>query len=131
MPGWPRPGWPARRRSRGLCISTSTYGVLVLADRGEEAVQAAGVAAVLLASRLAVPAAPASLDDPAGIDAAAVPAPRGRRERPIIAPCLIGPETPQRELDDGQHRDRRAVLRRRWARTRRSASSWRSGTAPR
>src|SRR6185437_4355407 len=35
-------------RSRGLSISSSTYGVLVLADRGEDAVKTAGVAAVLL-----------------------------------------------------------------------------------
>src|SRR5712692_1219320 len=46
-------------RATGLSIVTSTNGVLVLADRGEEAVQAAGVTAVLLAARLAVPTATA------------------------------------------------------------------------
>jgi hypothetical protein len=86
-------------RSRGLSIATSTYGVLVLADRGEEAVKAAGVAAVLLASRLAMPAAPASIDDPVGIDAALARLREAGAERPVIAPCLIGPETPHHELE--------------------------------
>jgi hypothetical protein len=86
-------------RSRGLSIATSTYGVLVLADRGEEAVKAAGVAAVLLASRLAMPAAPASIDDPAGIDAALARLHEAGAERPVIAPCLIGPETALQELE--------------------------------
>ena len=80
-------------RSRGLSIASSTYGVLVLADRGEDAVKTAGVAAVLLASRLAMPAAPASIDDPAGIDAALTRLREAGAERPVIAPCVIGPET--------------------------------------
>jgi CbiX len=86
-------------RSRGLSIATSTYGVVVLADRGDEAIKTAGVAAVLLASRLAMPAAPASIDDPASIEAALARLREAGAERPVIAPCLIGPETPQRELD--------------------------------
>jgi sirohydrochlorin ferrochelatase len=86
-------------RSRGLSISTSTFGVLVLADRGDEAVQTAGVAAVLLASRLAMPAAPASIDDPAGIDAALARLREAGAQQPVIAPCLIGPETDLRELE--------------------------------
>jgi sirohydrochlorin ferrochelatase len=86
-------------RSRGLSISTSTFGVLVLADRGDEAVQTAGVAAVLLASRLAMPAAPASIDDPAGIDAALARLREAGAQQPVIAPCLIGPETDPRELE--------------------------------
>jgi hypothetical protein len=85
-------------RSRGLSIATSTFGVLVLADRGDDAVKTAGVAAVLLASRLAMPAAPASIDDPAGIDAALARLREAGAQRPVIAPCLIGPETPEHEL---------------------------------
>jgi hypothetical protein len=92
-------GLARESRSRGLSISTATYGVLVLADRGEEAVQAAGVAAVLLASRLAMPAAPASIDDPAGIDAALARLREAGAGHPVIAPCLIGPETSQRDLE--------------------------------
>jgi hypothetical protein len=86
-------------RSRGLSIASSTYGVLVLADRGEEAVKTAGVAAVLLASRLAMPAAPASIDDPAGIDAALARLREAGAQHPVIAPCLIGPETPVADLE--------------------------------
>jgi sirohydrochlorin ferrochelatase len=92
-------GLARESRSRGLSISTSTYGVVVLADRGEEAVQAAGVAAVLLASRLAMPAAPASIDDPAGVESALHRLREAGAARPVIAPCLIGPETPRRELE--------------------------------
>jgi hypothetical protein len=86
-------------RSRGLSISTASYGVLVLADRGDEAMKAAGVAAVLLASRLAMPAAPASIDDRASIDAGLTRLRETGAEWPVIAPCLIGPETPAQELD--------------------------------
>jgi hypothetical protein len=92
-------GLARETRSRGLSISASTYGVLVLADRGEDAVKAAGVAAVLLASRLAMPAAPASIDDPAGIDWALARLREAGAQRPVIAPCLIGPETQRSELD--------------------------------
>jgi sirohydrochlorin ferrochelatase len=92
-------GLARETRSRGLSISSSNYGVLVLADRGEESVQAAGVAAVLLASRLTLPTAHASIDDPAGIDAALSRLREAGAARPIIAPCMIGPETPQRDLD--------------------------------
>ncbi|HMH93943.1 MAG TPA: hypothetical protein VK586_23040 [Streptosporangiaceae bacterium] len=86
-------------RSRGLTMSTATYGVVVLADRGEEAVKNAGVAAVLLASRLSMPAAPASIDDPASLDRALARLRDSGAERPVISPCLIGPETPDRDLE--------------------------------
>jgi hypothetical protein len=92
-------GLARNARSRGLSISTTNYGVIVLADRGVEATGAAGVAAVLLASRLAMPTAPASIDDPASIDAALARLREAGAERPVIAPCLIGPETPWRELE--------------------------------
>ena len=86
-------------RSRGLTMATATYGVVVLADRGEEAVKNAGVAAVLLASRLSVPAAPASIDDPASVDRALARLRDSGAERPVISPCLIGPETPDGDLE--------------------------------
>jgi hypothetical protein len=85
-------------RSRGLTMTSATYGVVVLADRGEEAVKNAGVAAVLLASRLSMPAAPASIDDRASIDRALSRLRDSGAERPVISPCLIGPETPDGEL---------------------------------
>jgi hypothetical protein len=73
--------------------------VVVLADRGEEAVKNAGVAAVLLASRLSMPAAPASIDDPASVDRALARLRDSGAERPVISPCLIGPETPAGDLE--------------------------------
>ena len=86
-------------RSRGLTTATATYGVVVLADRGEEAVKNVGVAAVLLASRLSVPAAPASIDDPASLDRALARLRDSGADRPVISPCLIGPETPDGDLE--------------------------------
>ncbi len=73
--------------------------MLVLADRGEDAVKTAGVAAVLLASRLAMPAAPASIDDPAGIDAALARLREAGAQHPVIAPCVIGPETSVADIE--------------------------------
>jgi sirohydrochlorin ferrochelatase len=92
-------GLARNARSRGLSISTSNFGVLVLADRGDDAVKTAGVAAVLLASRLAMPAAPASIDDTPSIEAALARLRETGAERPVIAPCLIGPETPPHEIE--------------------------------
>jgi hypothetical protein len=86
-------------RSRGLTMNSGTYGVVVLADRGEDAVKNAGVAAVLLASRLSMPAAPASIDDPASVDRALARLRDSGAERPVISPCLIGPETPAGDLE--------------------------------
>jgi hypothetical protein len=86
-------------RSRGLTMTSATYGVVVLADRGEEAVKNAGVAAVLLASRLSMPAAPASIDDRASMDRALSRLRDSGAERPVLSPCLIGPETPDGELE--------------------------------
>ncbi len=67
-------------RARGLNIAAGATGIIVVADRGPQALADAGVSTLLLASRLAVPAAPASLGDPASIDAAVTrlrrPAPR-------------------------------------------------------
>jgi CbiX len=86
-------------RARGLSIITAANGVLVLADRGDAAVRAAGVAAVLLAGRLAAPAAHASIDDPHGIASAVTRLRDAGASRVAIAPCVIGPETDPRELD--------------------------------
>jgi hypothetical protein len=86
-------------RATGLSIVTSTNGVLVLADRGDEAAQAAGVTAVLLAARLAVPTAAASLGDPGSVDSALARLREAGVSRPAIAPCVIGPETPPHEIE--------------------------------
>ena len=92
-------GLARESRVRGLSISTVANGVLVLADRGDDAVRAAGVAAVLLAGRLAAPAVHASIDDPQGIASAAERLQAMGASRVAIAPCIIGPETDPRELD--------------------------------
>jgi hypothetical protein len=86
-------------RARGLSIATAANGALVVADRGPEAMQAAGVTAVLLAARLAMPTAPASIDDQDSIDAALARLHEAGVSRPAIAPCVIGPETPEHELE--------------------------------
>ena len=85
-------------RVRGLSIANAANGVIVLADRGREAAQAAGVIAVLLASRLAIPAAPASLGDQASIDAAIASLRAAGASRLAIGPCVIGPENDPDEL---------------------------------
>ena len=92
-------GLARETRARGLSISNAANGVLVLADRGEDAVRAAGVAAVLLAGRLAAPAVHASIDNPQGIAAAVEQLHAMGASRVAIAPCLIGPETNPAELD--------------------------------
>lgn len=86
-------------RARGLSITTGGNGVIVVADRGPEAIRAAGVTTVLLAARLAVPAVPASLGDPASIDAALDRLREAGTTHPVIAPCVIGPETRAGEFD--------------------------------
>jgi CbiX len=92
-------GLARESRARGLSISNAANGVLVLADRGDDAVRAAGVAAVLLAGRLAAPAMHASIDDPQGVADAVMRLREMGASRVAIAPCLIGPETDPREID--------------------------------
>ena len=86
-------------RARGLSIVTGINGILVLADRGEEAVKAAAVSAVLLAARLAVPATSASLGDSASVTTAATRLRETGASRLAIAPCVIGPECQPQEIE--------------------------------
>ncbi|HSR85626.1 MAG TPA: hypothetical protein VLM11_15745 [Streptosporangiaceae bacterium] len=92
-------GLARHARSAGLSITADHRGIIVLADKDEQAASAAAVAAVLLASRLSVPVVPASLGDPASI-ADAVTRLSDLGSRPALAPCLIGPETSLEVLDD-------------------------------
>jgi sirohydrochlorin ferrochelatase len=80
----------AARVSR-ISIGTAADGVIVGAVGNEEAVQAAEVVAVLLASRLATPIAAASLTDPGSIKDAAARL-RQAVPRVALAPCMVGPE---------------------------------------
>jgi hypothetical protein len=93
-------GLARHARSSGLSISTSSNGIVVLSDTGEEAAAAASIAAVLLASRLSVPVLPASLGDPASIANAVVRLRESGAPRPVLAPCLIGPEIAPGVLND-------------------------------
>jgi hypothetical protein len=92
-------GLARESRVRGLSISNAANGVLVLADRGDDAVSAAGVAAVLLAGRLAAPVMHASIDDRGGIASAVARLREMGASRVAIAPCVIGPETDPAEID--------------------------------
>jgi len=85
-------------RARGLNISMGSNGVLVIADRGPQAVADAGVTSVLLAARLAAPVIPASLGDTDSIRAAIGRLAEAGASHLAMAPCLIGPETNPAEL---------------------------------
>lgn len=91
-------GLARESRARGLSIVPAANGVLVLADGSDEAIQAAGVAAVLLAARLAAPATPASLGDLAGVKASLNRLRAAGVSQPALAPCVIGPESDLAEL---------------------------------
>jgi hypothetical protein len=92
-------GLARQGRATGLSIASSTNGVLVLADRGEEAVQTAGVTAVLLAARIAVPIVPASLGYPGSVDSALTRLREAGVSRLAISPFVIGPETPPHDIE--------------------------------
>ena len=98
----------ARRADAGLArasrvgrisIVTAADGVIVGAPGDEDAVEAAGVVAVLLASRLTMPVAAASLTDPASVKDAANRLREAHVSRVALAPCLIGPELTSGTLD--------------------------------
>jgi sirohydrochlorin ferrochelatase len=74
-----------------ISIGTAADGVIVGTVGDQEAVQAAEVVAVLLASRLATPIAAASLTDPGSIKDAAARL-RQAVPRVALAPCMVGPE---------------------------------------
>ncbi len=75
-------GLARANRARGLNITAGATGILVVADRGPQAIGDAGVTTVLLASRLAIPA---RLREAGATHLA-------------IAPCVIGPETDPEEF---------------------------------
>jgi hypothetical protein len=75
-----------------ISVVTAADGVIVGAAGGEAAVKAAGVVAVLLASRLTIPVATALLSDPAAVKEAAGQLRAAGVSRVGLAPCVIGPE---------------------------------------
>jgi hypothetical protein len=75
-----------------MSIATAAEGVLVAALGGAEALSVAGTVAVLLAARLILPVAAASLGDRASIDQATGQLREAGVRRVALAPCVIGPE---------------------------------------
>ncbi len=82
-----------------ISIVTAADGVIVGTAGEVEAIEGAGVVAVLLASRLTMPVAAASLTDPASIKDAANRLREARVTRVALAPCMIGPELTSGTLD--------------------------------
>jgi sirohydrochlorin ferrochelatase len=82
-----------------ISIVTAADGVIVGTAGEDEAIEGAGVVAVLLASRLTMPVAAASLTDPASIKDAANRLREARVVRVALAPCMIGPELTSGTLD--------------------------------
>jgi sirohydrochlorin ferrochelatase len=82
-----------------ISIVTAADGIIVGAVGEEDAIEGAGVVAVLLASRLTLPVAAASLTDPASIKDAATRLREARVARVALAPCMIGPELTSGTLD--------------------------------
>jgi sirohydrochlorin ferrochelatase len=81
-----------------ISIVSTAGGVLLAATGGAEALQEAGIVAVLLASRLAVPVVPALLRDVASLTEAATRLRETRATSLAFAPCVIGPEAAPAEL---------------------------------
>jgi hypothetical protein len=81
-------------RAGRISLVSAADGVIVGAAGDAEAVQAAGIVAVLLASRLTIPAVPAPLADPAALREAAERLSAAQVTRVMLAPCVIGPEVP-------------------------------------
>ncbi len=79
-------------RAGRISIVTAADGVIVGAAGGEEANQAAGIVAVLLASRLAIPVVPAPLDNHAALAHAAERLKAAQVTQVALAPCVVGPE---------------------------------------
>jgi len=86
-------------RAGRISIVTAADGVIVGAAGATEALQAAGIVSVLLASRLALPVLPAPLADRAALQEAADRLGAAQVSQVALAPCVIGPELAASELD--------------------------------
>lgn len=81
-------------RAGRISVVAAADGVIVGAVGGQEAIRGAGIVAVLLASRLAMPIVPAPLEDLAAIMNAAEQLKAAQVTRIALAPCAVGPEIP-------------------------------------
>ncbi len=93
-------GLARAERMRHISIVDAAEGVVVgvAGAAGAVALQEAGIVAVLLASRLAIPVVPASLGHAASMREAVARLREARATRLALAPCVIGPETNFEEL---------------------------------
>ncbi|GAA2094063.1 sirohydrochlorin chelatase [Actinomadura alba] len=87
-------------RVRLLTMVTAADGILLAATGGEAAAQETEINCVLLASRLAVPVVPVSLDDIPTAGEVARRLKASGTTRLAIAPCFIGPEAQPDQLID-------------------------------
>ncbi len=85
-------------RIRQISIVSAAEGILMVAAGGAACVAEAGMVAVLLAARLAVPVMPAALGDAASMTEAVARLREARATRLALAPCIIGPEIDSGEL---------------------------------
>src|SRR5215468_11022033 len=81
-------------RAGRISIVTAAGVIVGAAGDPEEAIQLAGVVAVLLASRLTIPTVPAPIDDPGALRHAAEQLRAAQVTRVALAPCVVGPEVP-------------------------------------
>lgn len=85
-------------RIRQISIVSSAEGILMVAAGGAAGAAEAGMVAVLLAARLAVPVMPAALGDTTSMMEAVGRLQAARATQIAMAPCIIGPEIKQGEL---------------------------------
>jgi hypothetical protein len=86
-------------RVRLFSIVTAADGVLIATVGGPDAAAMANVTSVLLAARLALPVITASVDSAPSVQEGAMRLKEMGVSRLAIAPCFIGPEATQRDLE--------------------------------
>jgi hypothetical protein len=86
-------------RVRLFSLVTLADGVLIATVGGPDSAASANVTSVLLAARLAVPVITASMDSPRSVHDAALRLKEMGVNRLAIAPCFIGPEATQADLN--------------------------------
>jgi hypothetical protein len=86
-------------RVRLFSIVTAADGILIATVGGPDAAAAANVTSVLLAARLALPVMPVSLDSQPSLQEGVMRLKEMGVNRLAIAPCIIGPEASQSDLD--------------------------------
>jgi len=86
-------------RVRLFSIVTAADGIIIATVGGPEAAMAANVTSVLLAARLALPVITASMDSQPTVAEGAMRLKEMGASRLAIAPCFIGPEATQSDID--------------------------------